>query len=51
MNRTAVIKCADYQQDSVDRAIWKSLNLLGGIERYVRPGIRVLIKPNLVTDR
>jgi uncharacterized protein (DUF362 family) len=51
MNRTAVIKCADYQQDSVDRAIWKSLNLLGGIERYVRPGTRVLIKPNLVTDR
>jgi uncharacterized protein (DUF362 family)/Pyruvate/2-oxoacid:ferredoxin oxidoreductase delta subunit len=51
MNRTAVIKCANYQQDSVDRAIWKSLNLLGGIERYVRPGTRVLIKPNLVTDR
>ncbi len=51
MNRTAIIKCANYQQDSVDRAVRESLNLLGGIERYVRPGSRVLIKPNLVTDR
>lgn len=51
MNRTAIVKCTDYQQDRVDRAVQKSLNLLGGIERYVRPGTRVLIKPNLVTNR
>jgi len=51
MNRIAIIKCADYQQDRVDRAVRESLNLLGGIERYVRPGARVLIKPNLITAR
>ncbi len=51
MNRTAIVKCADYQPDRVDRAVRKSLNLLGGIERYVRPGAKVLIKPNLVTVR
>ncbi|TEU16563.1 MAG: DUF362 domain-containing protein [Anaerolineales bacterium] len=51
MNRTAIIKCTDYQPDRVDRAVRESLNLLGGIERYVRPGARVLIKPNLITAR
>lgn len=51
MSRTAVVKCTDYQQDRVDRAVRESLNLLGGIERYVRPGARVLIKPNLITAR
>lgn len=51
MNRTAIIKCTDYRQDRVDRAVQESLNLLGGIERYVRPGARVLIKPNLITAR
>jgi uncharacterized protein (DUF362 family)/Pyruvate/2-oxoacid:ferredoxin oxidoreductase delta subunit len=51
MSRTAIIKCTDYRQDRVDRAFQESLNLLGGVERYVRPGARVLIKPNLVTAR
>jgi uncharacterized protein (DUF362 family) len=51
MNKIAIVQCADYQQDNVDRTVRESLNLLDGIERYVRPGTRVLIKPNLVTDR
>jgi len=51
MSRTAIVKCADYQQDRVDRAVQESLNLLGGIEHHVRPGARVLIKPNLITAR
>jgi len=51
MNRTAIVKCADYRQEGVDRAVRESLNLLGGIERFVRPGARVLIKPNLITAR
>jgi uncharacterized protein (DUF362 family)/Pyruvate/2-oxoacid:ferredoxin oxidoreductase delta subunit len=51
MSRTAIIKCVDYQQNRVDKAVRESLILLGGIERYVRPGARVLIKPNLITAR
>ena len=51
MSRTAIIKCTDYRQDRVNRAVRESLNLLGGIERYVRPGARVLIKPNLIRAR
>jgi uncharacterized protein (DUF362 family)/Pyruvate/2-oxoacid:ferredoxin oxidoreductase delta subunit len=51
MNKIAIVKCADYQQDKVDRAVRESLNLLGGIERYVWPGAKVLIKPNLITAR
>jgi uncharacterized protein (DUF362 family)/Pyruvate/2-oxoacid:ferredoxin oxidoreductase delta subunit len=51
MSRTAIIKCTDYRQDRVDRAVQESLNLLGRIERYVQPGAKVLIKPNLITAR
>ena len=51
MSRTAIVKCADYQQDRVERAVRQSLNLLGGIERYVWPGAKVLVKPNLITAR
>jgi uncharacterized protein (DUF362 family)/Pyruvate/2-oxoacid:ferredoxin oxidoreductase delta subunit len=51
MNKIAIVQCADYQQDNVDRAVQESLDLLGGIGCYVRPGARVLIKPNLITVR
>jgi uncharacterized protein (DUF362 family)/Pyruvate/2-oxoacid:ferredoxin oxidoreductase delta subunit len=51
MSRTAIIKCVDYQQNRVDKAVRESLNLLGGIEHYVWPGAKVLIKPNLITVR
>jgi uncharacterized protein (DUF362 family)/Pyruvate/2-oxoacid:ferredoxin oxidoreductase delta subunit len=51
MSRTAIVQCADYQQDRVDRAVRQSLNLLGGIERYVWPGAKILVKPNLITAR
>jgi uncharacterized protein (DUF362 family)/Pyruvate/2-oxoacid:ferredoxin oxidoreductase delta subunit len=51
VNRTAIVKCADYQQDRVDRSVQESLDLLGGIKRYVWPGAKVLIKPNLIMAR
>jgi len=51
MSKTAVVKCAAYQQDNVDSAVREGLNLLGGIERYVWPGAKVLVKPNLITAR
>jgi uncharacterized protein (DUF362 family)/Pyruvate/2-oxoacid:ferredoxin oxidoreductase delta subunit len=51
MNKIAIVQCADYQQDNVDRAVRESLDLLGGIGCYVRPGAKVLVKPNLITVR
>lgn len=47
----AIIKCADYDRTGVLSAVRKSIELLGGMQMFVRPGERVLIKPNLLKAR
>ena len=42
----AVVRCVDYEQ--VDEALRRAVDLVGGIGRYVRPGQRVVLKPNLL---
>ena len=44
----AIVRCSTYSQDQVNKAISNLLNLLGGISRYIKPGDRVLLKPNLL---
>lgn len=44
----AIVKCPDYTQSHVDRAIDETIDLLGGIDKYLGKGDRVLIKPNLL---
>jgi uncharacterized protein (DUF362 family)/ferredoxin len=46
--RVALAKCDSYDQSEVDAALAKCLQLLGGIEQFVKPGNRVLIKPNVL---
>ena len=48
-NTVSIIKCDDYKRcyDGVKRA----LELIGGIEKYVHKGDRVVIKPNLVSKK
>jgi len=41
--------CPDYNIDSVRIALQTCLAPLGGMQRFVRPGMRVLLKPNLLT--
>ena len=45
----SIVRCADYSD--VPAAVERALALLGGIHRFVRPGQRVLVKPNLLSDR
>ena len=47
--KVAVIPCADYDRDRVEAAVRACVEPLGGMGAYVRPGQRVLIKPNLLT--
>lgn len=47
----ALLRCQDYDPDRVARAIARQFELLGGIERFVRPSDTVLIKPNLIAPR
>lgn len=47
MDKVSIVKCGSYE-DAYD-AVKKSLDLIGGIEKYVKPGDRVALKPNLVS--
>lgn len=47
-SRVAIVKCADYSSD-VSAAVKSAVDLLGGMESFVRPGERVLLKPNLLS--
>ncbi|NLO83023.1 MAG: DUF362 domain-containing protein [Clostridiales bacterium] len=47
----ALVKCDSYQNDVVDGAVNRCLELLGGIGRYIKPGMKVLLKCNLLSRR
>lgn len=44
----AVVRCSAYTPVLVRRAVAEAFSLLGGRQRFIRPGQRVLIKPNLI---
>ena len=44
----AVVRCDDYTPETVDAAVRRAIDLIGGIGRFVAPGERVLLKPNLL---
>jgi uncharacterized protein (DUF362 family)/Pyruvate/2-oxoacid:ferredoxin oxidoreductase delta subunit len=44
----SIVACSDYDPDRVRSAVAEAINLVGGIKAFVRPGDRVLIKPNLL---
>ena len=44
----AMVRCSDYDRDRASAAVKQAVHLLGGMQAFVRPGDRVLIKPNLL---
>lgn len=44
----SLIPCLDYEPAAVERAVGAAIASLGGITRFIRPGSRVLVKPNLL---
>jgi len=46
----SVRKCADYSAQRLEKAVRGVLDDLGGLASFVRPGDRVLLKPNLLTS-
>ena len=46
--RVAAVKIDDYQARSVETGLTMALNELGGLERFILPGDKVLIKPNML---
>ena len=45
----AAVPCGDYSEAEAERAVREALSLLGGLSSYIRPGMRVGIKCNLVS--
>jgi len=51
LTTVSLARCESYEARPVEAALLKVLEPLGGITQYVRPGDRVLIKPNLLSAR
>ena len=47
--RVSIVRCSDYS--NAKDAIKESLNLIGGLEKIISPGNRVLLKPNVLAIR
>jgi uncharacterized protein (DUF362 family) len=46
-----LIRCADYSESEIAGAIARQFELLGGVEKFVRAGETVLLKPNFIAPR
>ncbi|MFH1406948.1 MAG: DUF362 domain-containing protein [Candidatus Omnitrophota bacterium] len=50
-SRVAITRCKDYDKEGVYSSLKQVFNLLGGIEKYLSAGQKVLIKPNMLSQR
>lgn len=48
MSKVSIVKCNSYNQEEVDRAVQKSIDLLGGLSSFIKSNDKVLIKPNIL---
>lgn len=48
MAKVALIPCDEYIDEKVEQAISESIRLLGSLDKFVKKGDRVLLKPNLI---
>ncbi|MDO8663036.1 MAG: DUF362 domain-containing protein [Candidatus Omnitrophota bacterium] len=47
-SQVSIIKCANYNLSLVEASVRKAIGLIGGVTHYVKPGSRVLVKPNML---
>lgn len=47
----AIVACPRYREPDVSAAVRQAFELLGDLSRFVRPGDKVLLKPNLLSAR
>jgi len=46
--RVALVRCRSYDPEQVNQAVATGLSLLGGAERFVQSGEKIVLKPNLL---
>jgi len=49
--KVSIVDCASYDRDEVTRKVRETLDLLGGLDRYIQPGMKVLLKPNFLSAK
>ena len=47
----SIVKCQSYDEEKVLTGLRQSIDLIGGIESFVKSGDLVLLKPNLLYGR
>jgi uncharacterized protein (DUF362 family)/Pyruvate/2-oxoacid:ferredoxin oxidoreductase delta subunit len=47
-NTVSIVTCGSYDEADVLKGLQRAIDLIGGIKTFVRPGNRVLLKPNLL---
>lgn len=47
-SRVALVRCDTYDRDEVFSALRRGVDLLGGVRRFVSPGERIVLKPNVL---
>lgn len=48
MSEVSIVKCGDYDPQRVKKSVQQSLELIGGIDKIVKPGDNVLLKVNAI---
>lgn len=48
MSKVSILRCENYDPEKLYTALKQAIDLIGGIEKFVNPKQKVLIKPNLL---
>jgi uncharacterized protein (DUF362 family)/Pyruvate/2-oxoacid:ferredoxin oxidoreductase delta subunit len=51
MAKVAILRCEDYDSSNVYETVKRAIDLIGGINTFIKPGMKVLLKPNLLSPR
>lgn len=51
MAKVSIVHCSDYDTARVEGAVKRAVDSIGGMEAFVKPGMKVLLKPNLLSAR
>ncbi|MHB0947268.1 MAG: DUF362 domain-containing protein [Sedimentisphaerales bacterium] len=51
MTKVSLTRCSDYNAQNVNACLLRHFELLGGLERFISRGERVLIKPNMIAPK
>lgn len=51
MSRVSIVRCPGYEINALSAALTATFDNLGGLKKYIKPGMKVVLKPNLVMKK